>query len=119
MFILLQSLELLSRCNCGSCKLEHVDNAKECKCCTEIPQCMDALQDKWVIEEAGEELLCITQHPGFRAVCLERWSLKLAADKYKTLENKRYKNTGEEKRYGNNFKLYLYFFSDWVNKIIL
>lgn len=118
MFILLQSLELLSRCNCGSCKLEHVDNAKECKCCTEIPQCMDALQDKWVIE-TGEELLCITQHPGFRAVCLERWSLKLAADKYKTLENKRYKNTGEEKRYGNNFKLYLYFFSDWVNKIIL
>ena len=37
-----------------------------------------------VIEEVGKKPNCITWHPGFIQVCLQRWSLQLAADKYKT-----------------------------------
>jgi len=34
--------------------------------------------------EGISDAKCITQHPGFNAVCLQKWSLKLAADWYKT-----------------------------------
>ena len=27
-------------------------------------------------------LTCITEHPGFQPVCLQKWSLRLAADKF-------------------------------------
>lgn len=84
---------------CGYCVVDNLENAKECKCCVELPKCADALQHRWVKEECKEELKCITQHPGFRVVCLERWSLRQAADKYKTLQNKKYKNLGAERRY--------------------
>ena len=59
-----------------------------------------ALNNEWVKEEIEEKPLCITEHPGFQVVCLNRWSLEHAADKYKTLKNKKYRKTGDEKRYG-------------------
>ena len=48
-----------------------------------------------------EALKCITEHPGFRPVCLEKWSLRLAASKYKTKDKQQYKQTGNEDRFAN------------------
>jgi hypothetical protein len=33
---------------------------------------------------------CITMHPGFRAVCLDRWVLRAAGIGLKTRNNRRY-----------------------------
>ena len=38
----------------------------------------------------GQEIKCITEHPGFRPVCLEKWSLRMAADKFRTKGKQRY-----------------------------
>jgi len=43
-------------------------------------------------------LKCITQHPGFNAVCLEKWSLHMAAEQVKTKYKRRYRQTGSEER---------------------
>ena len=43
-------------------------------------------------------LKCITQHPGFNAVCLEKWSLPMAAEQVKTKDQRRYRQTGSEER---------------------
>lgn len=48
-----------------------------------------------------EVLKCITEHPGFRPVCLEKWSLRLAASKYKTKDKQQYKQKGNEDRFAN------------------
>ena len=48
-----------------------------------------------------ETLKCITEHPGFRPVCLEKWSLRLAASKYKTKDKQQYKQKGNEDRFVN------------------
>ena len=87
------------RCDCGNCNIELLRNAKECNCCREIQGCIDALQDKQVLDAVGEKpLSCITQHPGFDAACLNRWSLSLAASQFKTRERKVYQRTGSEER---------------------
>lgn len=44
----------------------------------------------------GKEIKCITEHPGFRPVCLEKWSLRMAADKFRTKGKQRYQLTGSE-----------------------
>ena len=48
--------------------------------------------------EEGQELRCITEHPGFRPVCLEKLSLRLASGKYRTKAKQGYKKTGSEER---------------------
>ena len=48
-----------------------------------------------------ETLKCITEHPGFRPVCLEKWSLRLAASKYKTKAKQQYTQKGDEDRLVN------------------
>ena len=42
---------------------------------------------------------CIAEHPGFRPVCLGKWSLRLAASKYKTKDKQQYKQKGNEDRF--------------------
>ena len=42
-------------------------------------------------------LKCITAHPGFNAVCLKKWSLRLAADKYRTKGKQKYRQTNLKK----------------------
>ncbi|KAL9978424.1 hypothetical protein ACROYT_G015937 [Oculina patagonica] len=73
----------------------------ECYCCKELEGCCEALTSEIVQEdlEEGQELLCITEHPGFRPVCLEKWSLRLASGKYRTKAKQAYKKTGSEERY--------------------
>ena len=53
-----------------------------------------------VKQELGdaENIVCITQHPGFRPVYLERWSLRMAAWTYKTKGNERYRQQADEER---------------------
>ena len=52
-----------------------------------------------VLQEVGTKPNCVTEHPGFGQVCLQRWSLRLAADKYKTKDKAKYRQTGSENRY--------------------
>lgn len=86
------------RCRCGNCKIELLENAKECQCCQEIEQCVDANNEYRVLEELGEAPACVTNHPGFKPVCLNPWTLELLADQYKTMQQARYRNLGSEKR---------------------
>ena len=51
-----------------------------------------------VLLEVETLLPCVTLHPGFRVICLERWTLKQAADRYKTKLKKSYRQTGSEER---------------------
>ena len=67
---------------CGNCNTEFMQNAKECCCCREIQNCLPFIQT--FCKGNQGPLKCIIDHPGFPAVCLNRWSLELAADNYKT-----------------------------------
>ena len=60
----------------------------------ELVGCTESLSTEIVKQELGdaENIVCITQHPGFKPVCLERWSLRMAAWNYKTKGNERYRN---------------------------
>ena len=49
-----------------------------------------------MLQEVKNPPVCVTLHPGFRPVCLERWSLRLAAGKYKTKDKRRYSQAGSE-----------------------
>ena len=44
----------------------------ECVCCREYQQILEKLTDDGVADS------CITQHPGFSAVCLNMWVLQVA-----------------------------------------
>ena len=55
----------------------------ECVCCSEIPEI--AAKIKLLLEDGYvEENLpkCITKHPGFDAVCINRWALEAAYLQY-------------------------------------
>ena len=41
---------------------------------------------------------CVTDHPGFEPVCLNKWCLRLSAAKYKTKKGTRYRRAGFENR---------------------
>ena len=55
----------------------------EFQCCVEIEESMECLSSEQVTEEVRTKPKCVTQHPGFRQVCLQKRSLLLADDKYK------------------------------------
>ena len=76
------------RCTCGNCNMDLLQNVYECKCCREIEQCVKTLSSNLVVQDIGTPALCITLHPGFPPVCLEKWSLRLTAGKYKTKANR-------------------------------
>lgn len=55
----------------------------ECLCCSEI-DCVLAKNNEAVeVEGLDGPPVCITQHPGFSAVCLNRWVLQTAWFQYK------------------------------------
>eukprot|EP00112_Aurelia_sp_Birch-Aquarium-sp1_P020813 Seg5447.1 transcript_id=Seg5447.1/GoldUCD/mRNA.D3Y31 product="hypothetical protein" protein_id=Seg5447.1/GoldUCD/D3Y31 len=93
-----------SWCKCGHCSVQHFTKPKECSCCTEIERCAVALNDESVVQEVGSVPTCITEHPAFRPLCLERWSLKYAADRYKTKFHRRYRQTNSESRYSSFYQ---------------
>ena len=75
--------------NYSNCKLDLLTNWQECNCCSELDSCRESLSTGIVQQDLGdaENIVCITQHPGFRPVCLERWSLRMTAWAYKTTGN--------------------------------
>ena len=84
------------RCTCGNCSTGLLQNAKECCCCLEIENCLQFIE---VYCKDGEGALkCITDHPGFPAVCLNKWSLEIAAVNYKTRDGRRYRQSGSKER---------------------
>ena len=97
-------LFLFRRCSCGNCSLTHLRNISECYCCKELEGCCEALESDIVVEdlEEGDVLKCITEHPGFRPVCLEKWSLRLANGKYHKKDKGYYKKVASEERWDNN-----------------
>jgi hypothetical protein len=48
--------------------------------------------------DVGENanLKCITEHPGFNLICLQKWSLRMSADRYKTKSKAKYAQTQKE-----------------------
>ena len=70
-----------NRCTCGNCQV--MGRAEAYVCCREI----EAVQNKNIeVVTSGEREdppQCITQHPGFHAVCLNRWVLQVAWYQYK------------------------------------
>ncbi|XP_074634748.1 uncharacterized protein LOC141893248 isoform X2 [Acropora palmata] len=87
-----------SWCKCGACSAEYLQNPNEFQCCVEIEECVECLSSEMVIAEVGTKPNCVTQHPGFGQVCLQKWSLRLAAEKYKTRNKTKYRQTGTENR---------------------
>ncbi|XP_015766905.1 PREDICTED: uncharacterized protein LOC107345686 [Acropora digitifera] len=88
-------------CSCLQCCRDLLRNINECYCCKELEGCVEAITCDLVREDLGEgeELKCVTEHPGFRPVCLEKWSLRMASSKYRKRDKQTYKKTGSEERY--------------------
>ena len=51
--------------------------------------------------EGVQNATCVTQHPGFNPVCLQKWSLKQASDRYKTKNKDKYKQIAAQERLDN------------------
>lgn len=93
------------RCKCGNCGIQLLTNGNECYCCCELEGCEEAMNSEEVLQdlkaEGVQNAKCVTQHPGFNPVCLQKWSLKLAADKYKTKNNDKYSQMATQERLDN------------------
>ncbi|CAH3116039.1 unnamed protein product [Porites lobata] len=72
-------------CSCSNCSVSLVTKAQECICCKEIDRCEEVME-----EAIGDRTLCITLHPGFESVCLNRHVLEVAALGLKTRAGKSY-----------------------------
>ncbi len=74
------------RCTCGNCGTALLENAYECYCCCELEGCEKALNNEEVkqdLEAEGiqlQDVKCVTQHPGFNPICLQKWSPKMQID---------------------------------------
>ncbi|CAB4003761.1 Hypothetical predicted protein [Paramuricea clavata] len=94
------SVEMSEWCNCGNCDISLLTNNRECHCCFELEGCGEAMNREEVIQdlkaEGVQNAKCVTQHPGFNSVCLQKWSLKMAADRYKTKDKSKYSQTSTE-----------------------
>ena len=61
-----------------------------------MQQMIDALEDELVLRETHTPPECITLHPAFSTICLNPWSLRLSAGKYRTIDKKSYRQTVSE-----------------------
>lgn len=75
---------ICTRCRCSNCSLACVVRAEECRCCMEVNRCIERM------EEVEKDVQCITMHPGFGSVCLDRWVLQTAGIGLKTKLKKSY-----------------------------
>ena len=74
-----------SRRSCGNCSITFLQNANECSCCKDMEKCVESLSDEWIPQDMETAPKCITLHPAFNTVCLDRWSLRLASGKFRTI----------------------------------
>ena len=49
----------------------------------EIEECVEAINSDVVMQEVDVRPSCITKHPGFVNLCLDKWSLRFAATNLK------------------------------------
>jgi hypothetical protein len=84
-----------------------LQNAKECYCCREIEHCLQFVEDLDSQRSVDKDVICVTDHPGFPAVCLNRWSLELAAENFKTCDCHRYSQISTRERY-SKFSVFAY-----------
>ena len=69
------------RCSCENCQI--MGRAEACVCCQEIEAVKNKLVEAVTCGECEEQPTCITQHPGFHPVCINRWVLQTAWYQYK------------------------------------
>ncbi|XP_065055396.1 uncharacterized protein LOC135683922 [Rhopilema esculentum] len=93
------AFDLENWCKCGHCSVKLLQNPEEFLCCQELEGYIEALQSEEVQRDIAGEMTCVTDHPGFADVCLKKWCLKQAADKYKTRAGQKYDKSGKEKRF--------------------
>jgi len=78
------------RCSCmWNCTVDNIQNISECYCCQELEGCVESMSSELVLQDLAADkhkLECIAAHPGFNSVCLQKWSLRLAAYKYRSVE---------------------------------
>ena len=98
------ALFMFCRCKCGNCSVLLLQNSSECYCCSELEGCLESMKTDLVLLDirAYVTLKCITQHPGFNPICLQKWSLRLAAGKFKTKGKQQYRQKGSEERLVND-----------------
>ncbi|KXJ04691.1 hypothetical protein AC249_AIPGENE8351 [Exaiptasia diaphana] len=65
-------------CKCDHCQI--MDHEVECVCCQEINEVLEKNQN--VSEVENIQISCITDNPGFKAVCLNQWVLEAAWHQY-------------------------------------
>ena len=89
---------MLCRYKCGNCSVILLANISECYCCRELEGCLQSMKSDLVLEDlvADVTLKCITEHPVFNPVCLQKWSLRLATAKFKTKGKQQYRQNGSE-----------------------
>ena len=62
------------RCRCANC--QRLNRVLECVCCRDNNEAIE-------VEGLAEPQVCIIQHHGFQAVCLNRWVLQTAWYQYR------------------------------------
>lgn len=85
-------LFLIVRCKCSSCSVERLVKPEECYCCSEMDRCREKMESVEMDDE------CITKHPGFENVCLDKWVLEVAAIGLKTRSGRSYLSIYREGR---------------------
>ena len=96
----------MHRCKCGNCSVIMAQNISECYCCKELEECGESLESDLVKQDVSPNasLTCVTEHPGFNPVCLQKWSLRMAASKFKTKGKQQYRQRGSEERLVETFE---------------
>ena len=62
---------------------------------------MEALNSQVVLEDTKITIGCITQHPGFAPLCLNKWVLRQAAGKYRRIDGRSYSIARSEEAYAS------------------
>ena len=93
-------LFMLCKYNCENCSVILLANISKCYGCSELEGCLESMKSDLVLEDLAADitLKCITEHPGFNSVCLQKWSLRLATAKFKTKGKQQYRQNGSEER---------------------
>ncbi|XP_053398244.1 uncharacterized protein LOC123553493 [Mercenaria mercenaria] len=81
MMIIVVQTTKYTRALCMCHNFEEMATAVECRCCVRIGRVKDKMEEH--MTETGEELTCITNHPGFPTVCLDRYVLETAYLQYR------------------------------------
>ena len=71
-------------------------NVEEYLYCHEIEKCVESLSSDCISREVETTLRCVTMHPGFNTICLNHWALRSAVAKYKTIDGRKYRQTGSQ-----------------------